>query len=209
MAPPLAAPPPRNPATKDRLPSQVFTRGTSGAVKVIKTSNSASDLNSGNNNNNNHRPRSRSQTRRADHQRSNNNNSPHGPPPSRPRSTSERRKHNERIQARTVRSADHDRHSVPHDSSSDQGSSAASGSHSHSSPSASKGRRTPNTSMDSSIHKLSPHVHPSIQKPGGSSSRSRDSSPSARSSDSQKQHIKTAKKVIDGTSLTLLSHFGG
>jgi hypothetical protein len=193
MSPPQRRPQQGNTAskksasTRDRLPAQVFTRGTTGAVtvKMHSSSQSTSLTNVGSSID----ERSRSQTRDPPRDRS--------PRPPRTRRRSEL---DERPQPRLSRSSDHEHrqhssHHVPQhvDSSSDQGSAASPASRS-------RGRHTPsshskNDGRDSpSTQKPPPSIQkPSLQKPG-----SRDSSP-APSLDSQKMHIKATKKVIDGT----------
>jgi hypothetical protein len=189
--PPHRASPQRHPqqgmiATRDRLPAQVFTRGTTGAVTVKTQRSEGTSVTSVTNDSIDERSRSsRSQTR---------DPSPR-PPRTRRRSSSARRTNDERVQGhRSVRSGD---------SSSTQGSAASPTRHS-------QGRRTLShmESRDSpsiqkpSIQKPSiqkPSIQkPSIQKPSPQKPGSRDSSP-APSIDSQKLHVKATKKVIDGT----------
>jgi hypothetical protein len=164
-------------ATRDRLPAQVFTRGTTGAV-TVKTHASEGTSVTHVSSLDEHSRSSRSQTRDPRER------SPR-PPRTRRRSSSARRTNDERVQGRSVRSGDSDyRHHVPHaDSSSDQGSAASPASHS-------RGRRTPSHGE--------PRDSPSIQKPTLQKPGSRDSSP-APSLESQKLHVKETKKVIDGT----------
>jgi hypothetical protein len=171
-------PTPKKTATRDRLPAQVFTRGTTGAV-TVKTQRSEGT--SVTNVSMEERSRSsRSQTREP------RDRSPR-PPRTRRRSSSARRTNDERVVIghRSVRSGD---------SSSDLSSAA--------SPSGqSRGRRASSQNMEPrdspSIQKPSVQK-PSIQKPSPQKPGSRDSSP-APSIDSQKLHVKITKKVIDGT----------
>jgi hypothetical protein len=169
-------------AMRDRLPAQVFTRGTSGAVTVKTHSTDSTTAGSSEDFSRSSHSQTRDPTRDRPRERS------PRPPRTRRRSSSARRKQDDRTQGRSVRSGDYDyRHQVPHlDSSSDQGSAASPGSHS-------RGSHTSNymSSRDSA----------SIQKPPPQKPGSRDSSPapSKTSLDSQKMHIKATKKVIDGT----------
>lgn len=166
-------------ATRDRLPAQVFTRGTTGAV-TVKTQRSEGTSVTHVGSIDEHSRSSRSQTR---------DPSPR-PPRTRRRSSSARRTNtnDERVQVqghRSVRSGD--------SGSSDQGSVASPGSNS-------RGRHTPShtESRDSPSVRKPSVQKPSIQKPSLQKQHSRDSSP-APSLDSQKQHVKATKKVIDGT----------
>jgi hypothetical protein len=184
-------PPQRHPqqgytATRDRLPAQVFTRGTTGAV-TVKTQRSESTRSVTSNSIDEHSRSSRSQTR---------DPSPR-PPISRRRSSSARRTNEEHVRGhRSVRSGD--------SLSSDQGS-AASPSHGRRTPSHMESRDSPSIQKPS-IQKPSIQK-PSIQKPSPQKPGSRDCSP-APSIESQKLHIKATKKVIDGTFQSLLSpHF--
>lgn len=166
--------------TRDRLPSQVFTRGTSGAVKTHAQPQGAISFQTTSD-----RFRSRSQTARDRRERSSSNTRP----PNRRRSTSAQRRFAEQQQQqpRTVRSRDsvdnHTRggHST---SSSDQGSAASTQSY------ATRGRHTPTHSelREPPIKRASPH-----KKDFGEHS----------DIDSQKEHVKTTKKVIDGTCIFL------
>jgi hypothetical protein len=165
-------------ATRDRLPAQVFTRGTTGAVTVKTQRSEGTSVTNTNDSIDEHSRSSRSQTR---------DPSPR-PPRTRRRSSSARRTKDERGQGhRSVSSGN---------SLSDQGSAVSPASYSHH-------RRTSMDSRDApSVQKPSiqkPSIQkPSIQKPSPQKPGSRDSSP-APSIDSQKLHIKATKKVIDGT----------
>jgi hypothetical protein len=181
-APPQRYPQQGNTATRDRLPAQVFTRGTTGAVTVKTQRSEGTSVTSVTSNSIDERSRS---------SRSQNRDPSPRPPISRRRSSSARRTNDERVRGhRSVRSGD--------SLSSDQGSAASPVSYS-------QGRRTPShmESRDSpSIQKPSiqkPSIQkPSIQKPSPQKPGSHDCSP-APSIDSQKLHIKATKKVIDGT----------
>jgi hypothetical protein len=169
-------PVPKKTATRDRLPAQVFTRGTTGAVTVKMQRSEGTLVTDVSTDERSRSSRSsRSQTREP------RDRSPR-PPRARRRSSSARRTNDEqRVQQghRSVRSGD---------SFSDQGSAASPAGQS-------RGRRTPShtESRDApSIQK------PSIQKPISQKPGSRDSSP-APSIDTQKMHVKITKKVIDGT----------
>jgi hypothetical protein len=164
-------------AMRDRLPAQVFTRGTTGAVTVKTHSTDGTNLGSSGSD---ERSRStRPHTRDPPRERS------PRPPRTRRRSSSARRNPDVRVNAHSLGSGDHDyRHQVTHpESSSDQGSAASPGS-------SSRGRHTPKH-MDS-------RDSPSIQKPSPQKPGARDVSQEL-SLDSQKLHIKATKKVIDGT----------
>jgi hypothetical protein len=167
-------------ATRDRLPAQVFTRGTTGAVTVKTSRSGGTSVTNTNDSIDEHSRSSRSQTR---------DPSPR-PPRTRRRSSSAMRTKDERVQGhRSVSSGN---------SLSDQGSAASPVSYSQ--------HRRASSHMDSrdapSVQKPSiqkPSIQkPSIQKPSPQKPSSRDSSP-APSIDSQKLHIKATKKVIDGT----------
>lgn len=179
-------PMPNKIATRDRLPAQVFTRGTTGAVTVKTQRSEGTSLT---NVSIEERSRSsRSQTREP------RDRSPR-PPRTRRRSSSARRTNDERVVQghRSVRSGG-DSSSI-----SDQGSAA-------SPAGTSRGRRTSSSHMEPrdspSVQKPSiqkPSIQkPSIQKPTPQKPGSRDSSP-APSIDTQKMHVKITKKVIDGT----------
>jgi hypothetical protein len=173
-------PSPNKTATRDRLPAQVFTRGTTGAV-TVKTQRSEGTSVMTDVSMEERLRSSRSQTREPRDQSTR-------PPHTRRRSSSARRTNSDErvVQGhRSVRSGD---------SSSDLSSSAAS-------PAGHlRGRRTSSQMepRDSpSIQKPSVQK-PSIQKPSPQKPGSRDSSP-APSIDTQKLHVKITKKVIDGT----------